>query len=255
MNDSLGDRHKGYEAVTRFFLPARTNMILRVDGRAFHGYTRSCKRPYDDDLMAAMDQTAIALCEEVQGAKLAYVQSDEITVWSTSYDNLGSMPWFGGNVQKIVSVAASVATARFNQARFMQGMRAAEALGNDFNEWQRDDWERTLSTAHFDARVFTIPELAEVANCFKWRGDDCSRNSIQMMARSLYSHKDLDGKSTEDLIDLIRAKGREWEDLAPRYKRGRLVKRVEGKWTVCDVTDFTWAYWMGIVKAEVTSTV
>lgn len=235
MNDQLGDRQKGYENVTRMYLTPRTNIVLRVDGRAFSSYTHNCKRPFDDDLMSAMDQTAIALCEEVQGAKLAYVQSDEITVWATSYDNIGSMPWFGGNIQKITSIAASVATARFNKIRLWWHYETQESF-------------KTFSLAHFDARVFTIPELAEVANCFKWRGDDCSRNSIQMVARSLYSHRELENVSTENLLTMISSKGGDWEALAPRYKRGRLIRRVEGKWTVCDVTDFTWIYWMGIIN-------
>lgn len=240
MYSDLSIRMKIYESATRTYLPPRSNMVIRVDGRAFHTYTRGCKTPFDDDLMAAMDATAIALCEEVQGAKLGYVQSDEITVWATSYDNLGSMPWFGGSIQKMTSIAASVATARFNQYRLMSIFMSAEV--------QHMFTKAADHLAHFDARVWTIPELAEVANMFKWRADDASRNSVQMVARSLYSHRELEGKSTSELHDLIHTKGQNWNDLAPRYKRGRLVKRVDGKWEICDLTDFTWQYWMGIIN-------
>ncbi len=252
MNDSMGDRFKDYEAATQTTLMVRSNMLLRADGRSFHTYTRSCKRPFDDDLMAAMDLTAIALCEEIQGAKLGYVQSDEITVWATGYDKVGTDTWFGGNVQKVVSVAASVATAAFNRVRQVQCIREARELG--CLEGDLDIWGE-FNMAHFDARVFLVPDLIEVANAFKWRADDCSRNSIQMLARSLYSHAELEGKSTAQLHDLMHAKGVNWNDLAPRYKRGRLIRRVEGKWQVVDLVDFTFDYWMGIVKECMPTTV
>lgn len=250
MNDELGDRMKVYEGVTRAFLTPRTNMIIRVDGRAFHTYTRGCKIPFDDDLMDAMDATAIAFCEEVQGAKLGYVQSDEITVWATSYDSLGTTAWFGGNVQKIVSIVASTATAVFNQVRWQQNVKRLVNASQVLSDIMGQPCSLIPQIAHFDARVWTIPEISEIANVFKWRADDASRNSVQMMARSLYSHKELEGKPLSDLHDLIYAKGQNWNDLAPRYKRGRLVKKIDGKWQICDLTDFTWLYWMEIVKTQ-----
>lgn len=237
MSDDLGNRMKGYENITRNHLPPRTNLFIRIDGRAFHSYTRNCAKPFDDDLMAAMDQTATALCEEIQGAKLAYVQSDEINIWATSYDKIGSEAWFGGNIQKIASVGASIATARFNQVRDNQQYD---------NRCQVND---RPGIAHFDARVFTIPELPEVANMLLWRCQDASRNSVQMYARSLYSHKELEGKNLSELHDLIHAKGLNWNNLAPRYKRGRLVKRVEGMWQIVDLDDFSFDYWFYLVKA------
>lgn len=232
---------KQYENTTRTFLTPRTNMIVRADGRAFHSYAAKCAKPFDNNLIYAMDQTALTLCGEIQGAKLGYVQSDEITVWATSYDSLGSQAWFGGNLQKIVSIAASVATATFNKIRDEQ-YPPSDGMGMGGTEWGLG------ARAHFDARVWTIPELSEVANMFKWRADDASRNSVQMVARSLYSHKELDSKPLNVLHDMIHAKGQNWNDLAPRYKRGRLVKRVDGRWAICDLTDFTWTYWMGIVQ-------
>lgn len=254
MNDSFGDRFKRYESATQTTLMARSNMLLRVDGRSFHTYTRSCKRPFDDHLMYAMDQTAIELCQEVQGAKLGYVQSDEITVWATGYDSVGTDTWFGGNVQKTVSIAASVATATFNRERLIWDCESPK--GTRPKGWPEGiqgvaplipPSQSRLPLAHFDARVFLVPDLFEVANAFKWRADDCSRNSIQMLARSLYSHHELEGKSTAQLHDLMHAKGVNWNDLEPRYKRGRLIKRVDTKWQVVDLTDFTFDYWIKIV--------
>ena len=135
--DSLGDRMKAdYESRARYFLPRRTYTLIRVDGKNFHTYTRGCARPYDADLMADMDAAAIALCENSEGAKLAFVQSDEISVLLTDFASLQTEAWFDGNLQKICSVSAAIAAAHFNQARAAR--RSPEQPG---------------ALAYFDSRV------------------------------------------------------------------------------------------------------
>lgn len=117
-SDSLGDRMKSnFEVRTRTFLPRRTNTIIRLDGRAFHSYTRGLQRPYDLDFMSDMDETAKFLCENIQGCKLAYVQSDEISLLLTDFEDITTEAWFDGNVQKMVSISAAMAAAKFNQLR------------------------------------------------------------------------------------------------------------------------------------------
>ena len=119
MKDSLGDRIKGhYENRFRHHLPRRSYTILRVDGKAFHTYTRGCERPFDFALMEDMDFTAKAMCEQIQGCKLAYVQSDEISLVLTDFDTLQTDAWFDGNIQKMVSISAAIATAEFNATAF-----------------------------------------------------------------------------------------------------------------------------------------
>ena len=107
---NLHERMKSYEAVSQLTLTARMPMIIRVDGRAFHSLTQHCARPFDLKLNEAMAQTAVTLCQEIDGTQLAYVQSDEISVLAIDYQTVDSAPWFGGNVQKVTSVSASVAT-------------------------------------------------------------------------------------------------------------------------------------------------
>jgi tRNA(His) guanylyltransferase len=267
-NDSLGDRMKNnYENRTRIMLPRRTNMIIRVDGRAFHTYTRNCQKPYDDGLMDDMNSTAIALCEDIQGSKLAYVQSDEISILVTDYDDINTCAWFDGNLQKICSISASIATQTFNNARLMRNALLSfnSAFGHisDGNEKVEQRYVTRLQelinnqcSANFDSRVFIIPETAEVANYFLWRCQDASRNSLQMLARSLYSHNELEGKNSSQLHDLIHTKGDNWNNLAPKYKRGRLIaKTVEkdlviGQWGVHDIPDtHGFEYWNLLVKS------
>lgn len=204
MKDALGDRIKGqYEDRTRFFLPRRTYTIIRVDGKAFHTLTKDFKRPFDRVLMDMMDITAQALCKEIQGAAFAYTQSDEISILLTDFTKITTNAWFDGNVQKMVSIAAACATMAFNDELVRRGLSHKKAM--------------------FDARVFTIPDAVEVENYFVWRQNDATRNSIQMAARAVYSHKELDGKSTNNLLDMLQAKGVNWNQYTSGEKRGRCI--------------------------------
>lgn len=203
-HDALGSRMKGYELACRTALPRRLPVILRFDGKAFHTYTRGMKRPVDEGFVEAMNTAAKALCEEVEGAVLAYVQSDEISVLVHNYRRLASEPWFRNEPQKMVSVGASVASVAMTLAS-----------GRIFREPR---------PAHFDGRAFVLPE-AEVCNYFVWRQQDATRNSIQMLAQSLYSPRELHGKHTGELQELTWQKGHNWNDMPTSQKRGRCIVR------------------------------
>ena len=210
MKDALGDRMKEqYEKRTRTFLPRRTYTIIRLDGKAFHTFTRGMNKPDDKVLMHAMDETAKFLCKEIQGCKMAYVQSDEISLLLTDFDKITTDAWFNGQVQKMVSVAASIATAKFNDIVKTQ-------------KWKIKD-QKEVGLAFFDARAFTIPDPVEVENYFIYRQKDATRNSISMHAQSLYSHKELHGKSQADMYDMIHEKGDNWNNLPEGFKRGRTI--------------------------------
>ena len=206
MTDTLGDRMKAYEACTQSHMPRRTHTIIRIDGRAFHTLTRKveAKKPYDADLIAVMNETALVVVKEVSGAVLAYVQSDEISVLCTDFHEVGTQAWFGGNVQKHCSVSASIATAQLNKS-----------LATHFPT------KDVVATC--DSRVFTVPDAVEVYNYFLWRLRDWERNSIQMMARASFSHKELHGKSTRDMHEMLHGVDKNWALLPDDIKRGRLI--------------------------------
>ncbi len=205
IGDSLGNRMKGYELATRTSLPRRMPVIVRVDGKAFHSYTRKCARPFDYRFAAAMDLVAKTLCEEMQGAVLAYVQSDEVSVLLHNYKRHATAAWFDNEVQKIVSVAASIAGSTMT-------LESYNVFGGD------------VVPAYFDARVFVLPE-ADVCNYFIWRQQDATRNSIQMSAQALYSPAEMYRKNTSELQDMMHEKGVNWNEYSTRYKRGRCVER------------------------------
>lgn len=243
MFDTLGDRIKRlYEKVTRYFLPGRTYTIIRVDGKAFHTYTKGLFRPFDAGLIEDMDNTAKYLCEHIQGAKFAFVQSDEISILLTDFDTITTQGWFEGNLQKMCSVSASFATAIFNQLRLQRYFYENERgkgnknitehfeKGVDVNEFQIAVGDIVNyfpigkdKLAHFDSRVFQIHDKVEVENYFIWRGQDCTRNSIASVAQSLYSSKELNGKGGNEQQEMIFQKGQNWNDLSPELKRGRLI--------------------------------
>jgi tRNA(His) guanylyltransferase len=200
--DSLGDRMKDYESITRAVLPRKSWVVLRIDGRNFHAWTRGLERPFSMALARAIDSTAAALCEEISGAVLAYTQSDEISVLMHDFTKPGTEPWFGGIVQKIASVSASIATAYFNQ------------------------FSPKSQLAHFDARVFTVPSASEAANYLIWRQRDAVRNSISMAAHAMFSQKQLHGVSSNQMQEMLFVQGVNWNDYPIRFKRGgQVVKR------------------------------
>jgi len=204
--DSLGDRMKKYyEDRYRFYLTRKTPVILRLDGKAFHTLTRECEKPFSPPFQRVMERTALALCGEIQGAKCAYVQSDEISILLTDFDTLDTQAWFDYNIQKIVSVSAGVASTTFSS---LWGERAV-----------------------FDARVFNLPKK-EVCNYFIWRQLDWVRNSVHMLARAHFSQKQLNGKKRDDMINMLFGKGVHWIDLESKWRNGTFVFRCTEEWRV-----------------------
>ncbi|MEI8329982.1 MAG: tRNA(His) guanylyltransferase Thg1 family protein [Chlamydiia bacterium] len=233
-NFSLGDRMKEfYEDRFRYYVPRRTYTLIRIDGKAFHTYTKGLVSPFDAGLIADMNETTAYLCKNIQGANFGYCQSDEISILITDFDERDTQMWFDGNLQKMASVAASMATSKFNE------LRADRYIREKFNsgiETITPLWIENLKKikkAEFDARVFQIPQKSEVENYFIFRQQDGTRNSVQSVAQSLYSQSELNGKKEKDMQEMIFQKGINWNDYHFREKRGGIIAKVpttvEGK--------------------------
>ena len=218
--DSLGDRMKeNYENRSKTYLTRRTPVIIRLDGKAFHTFTRGLKKPYDEILHNTMNETLKYLCENIQGCKLGYTQSDEITLLLTDYDTLTTSAWFDYNVQKICSVSASMATMAFNRF-FTKFFNEIFIYGKDESEEYTRTLFNKIGIAMFDARCFNIPE-SEITNCFVWRQQDATRNAIQMLGQCNFSHKELQNKSCNDIQDMLMLqKGINFNDMPTAFKRG-----------------------------------
>ena len=210
---SIGDRMKGYENISRIYLPRRIPAIIRLDGKAFHSFTRGFCKPFDNVLMKAMQNTMKRLCEEIQGCVFGYTQSDEITLVLTDYATIHTDAWFGYNIQKMASVAASMATVYFNNSWLLECNRLPESNDREFYFEQQ-------GKAMFDARCFSIPK-DEVCNCLIWRQQDATRNSIQSVGQAHFSQKELNGKSCNEIQDMLfTEKNINWGDFPTDCKRG-----------------------------------
>ena len=249
MKDDLGDRMKEYEMVTRQKLPRRGYTIIRIDGKAFHTYTKGLQRPFDIELVEDMDATAAFLCREIQNAVCAFVQSDEISILMCDFDKLTTSPWFDNNILKITSVSSSMATAFFNYRRlvtywsgdwkwnndidtgfgvkehFEEGYdhendEAMIGLSKIINYFPNGKWKLPM----FDSRPFQVPNKLEAENYFIWRQQDTVKNSIPSLAQTLFSHKELHGKNDKEKQEMMFQKsGINWNDYDPKLKRGRMI--------------------------------
>lgn len=204
---------KSYEGRTRYFLPRRCYTMIRIDGKAFHSYTKGLSRPFDSGLIEDMQLTTNFLCEQFS-ADIGYCQSDEISLVLTDFKNKDSQAIFDNNLQKICSVSASCATSEFNYLRMVRA--------NSFSG----------KRAQFDSRVWTLSDPWDVFNTFLWRQQDATRNSVQMVAQSLCSHKELQGKNINEQQELIFQKGQNWNDYPTFCKRGTFIYKTDNGYSI-----------------------
>lgn len=234
VNDELGKRMKEYyESIPKTKLMRRTPVAIRLDGKAFHTFTKGFQKPFDEILIKSMQETMKYLCENIQGCVLGYTQSDEITLILVDYKNLNSSAWFDYEVQKMCSIAASMATMKFNKV--FDALTCGVRQGEDGNAYVR----AKLKGAMFDARVFNIPK-EEVTNLIYWRQVDATRNSIQMVGQANFSHKELQNKSQNDIQNmLLTEKDINWNNFPTHQKRGSCCIKV-------------YKYFNAITKEEIT---
>ncbi len=215
---NLHERMKQYEAVSQTYLMRRTPVIIRLDGVAFHTFTKDFDKPLDEVLGTAMRATTRYLVNNIQGCVCGYTQSDEISLVLQDYKKLDTDAWFGYNVQKLVSVSAKMATDHFHRAFYNA------ACGIDAEKCIDLYW-RAMSDNNvgFDSRCWNLP-FEEVNNYLIDRQQDAERNSINLLAQQYYSQRELDGiKSNELQNKLFTEQGINWNDLPDYQKRGYLA--------------------------------
>ena len=236
-----------YESVPKTKLVRRMPVVIRIDGKAFHTWTRGFNKPYDKVLSNAMVQTMEQLCRNIQGCVFGYTQSDEITLVLVDYNTIDTQAWFDYEVQKLCSVSASMATMFFNKIFADEVQKYYTWLY--INEYQIKDkfpkenkylvsdnekavdllgkYQPKVFTAMFDARCFNIPK-EEVCNMLIWRQQDASRNSIEMLGRFYFSEKELFKKNTSEIQDMLMEKyGVNWNNVETRLKRGCACYKIE----------------------------
>jgi tRNA(His) 5'-end guanylyltransferase len=211
IHKELGIRMKEYEYVTRYKVIPHTPTILRLDGKSFHTFTKGMNRPFDDimhqSMCYAMEE---AIKNDIQNAVFATTHSDEISILLKDYPNLNTEQWFAGIIQKLCSIAAASISVHFNDC-----FRSIQTKSEDPN------------FGLFDCRVFQVPK-GEVVNYFIWRQQDATKNSIQMLGQSYFSHKELQGKSGKDIQHmLLTQKDINWNDIDVWKRRGSTCYRLQ----------------------------
>lgn len=201
MIDSLGDRMKGYEREARTVLPPRSWTVIRLDGRAFHTWTKGLARPFDEQLIRQIGACMKVLCEEIAGTVIGYCQSDEISLIVSDFQRPTTQAFYGGQVQKIASVSASILTANF-----------ARGFPN-------------RPPAVFDSRVFTLPDRDEVRNYLLWRQRDAQRNAISMLASESFSAKQLHGVPVDERRAMLERAGVNFAAVNPSFLNGQTCHR------------------------------
>lgn len=236
VHDDLGKRMKTYyEAIPKTSLMRRTPVAIRIDGKAFHTFTRGFEKPFDTLLVNTMQQTTKKLCENIQNCVFGYTQSDEITLILVDYKDINTAAWFDYEVQKLCSISASMATLYFNKF-FKQSVEEFD-INSIIKEKEVDNYKllnsykRALNTgAMFDSRCFNIPK-EEVCNLIYWRQLDATRNSIQMVGQANFSHKELQGLTCNKIQDkLITETDINWNNYPTYLKRGTSCLKKDSEW-------------------------
>lgn len=235
VKDALGNRMKTYyEEIPKIKLMRRIPVIIRIDGKAFHSFTKDFEKPFDMVLIKSMQETTKYLCENIQGCVFGYTQSDEISLVLIDYKKLNSSAWFDYELQKMCSIAASMATMAFNKFFILNSVEFIVNTQCDTDKEEKEYqklfniYEKAYRKgAMFDARCFNIPR-EEVTNCIYWRQVDASRNSIQMVGQANFSHNELQNKTCNDIQDMLMIqKGINWNDYPAYLKRGTAVIKEE----------------------------
>lgn len=226
--DNLGERMKiFYEAVPKTRLMRRCPVIIRLDGKAAHTFTHGFEKPFDVIFTMTMQQTMKHLCKNIQGCVLGYTQSDEITLVLIDYNTLETQAFFDYEIQKLCSITASMATLYFNH--FFQ------ESANNLKGYPLYDLycKKAQAGLMFDSRCFNIPK-EEVCNMLYWRQLDAMKNSIQMVGRANFSHKQLQNKSCEEIKQMLHEKedAKDWENYSTFYQRGSCCVKQEEGWEI-----------------------
>ena len=208
-----------YENRYRMKLTRRTPVIVRIDGKAFHTFTRGFEKPFDYLLIDAMQGTTKYLCEHVEGCVFGYTQSDEISLLLIDYKRLNCAAYFDYNVQKIASITASMATLAFNRI-FSNSVYKIEENEEEDQNYINALFRAVNQGALFDSRCFNIPK-EEVCNYFYSRQIDAIRNSKEMAGRAYFSANELHKVNTTSIVSkLLEEKGIDWNEYPIPAQRG-----------------------------------
>ena len=219
---SLEDKCLYYRGLGEHRLLPNSYVMVMLDGRSFSHFVKNkFQKPFDDDFIGMMNETAKYVCKNVQGAKFAYVQSDEISIVLTDFDTPTTDAFFSNRLSKLHSIIASLATAKFNQLMMLYRLQNNMGINPG-------DCIENAPLYQFDCKCWNVPTYNDVFAWFLYRNIDCTKNSKQQTAQTYLPHKELMGKTTDTQIEYLKeTKNIDWNDFTPNKKWGRFIWKVE----------------------------
>jgi len=228
---NLKEKCNYYRDLTDYRILPNSNILVMLDGKNFSTLVKNhFKKPFDDDFIDMMNKTAKFLCNNVQGVKFAYTQSDEISLLITDYDTQETDTPFGGRLCKLQSILASLATSEFNRQFILNKLSNKFVDSGDVDVTFAEVYDEInkMKLAQFDCKVWVVPNKNDVYAWFLYRQIDCIRNSKQQTAQTYLSPKDLMSRNTDEQVELCKAKsGVDWCAFADQYRFGRFVYKKE----------------------------
>lgn len=220
--DTLKEKCEYYRSLTDYKLMPNSYVLVMVDGHCFSKLIKNkFDKPFDDLFINMMNETAMYLCENIQGAKFAYTQSDEISILITDFDTPKTDSFFSFRLCKMQSLIAAMATAKFNQ---MYAKLANDYKGFDLKKFDMKEYP----TYTFDCKVWTVPNANDAYAWFLYRQTDCIKNSKAQTAQTFIPHDTLKHLNADEMINLCKeTKGIDWYDYPNDRKYGRVIKKVE----------------------------
>lgn len=230
--DTLKDKCEYFRSLTDYKLTPNSYVIAMLDGRSFSKMIKNkYKKPFDETFISIMNEVAEYLVKNIQGAKFAYTQSDEISILITDFDTPETDAAFGYRICKLQSILASMAAAKFNQLALLYDIepRLYDNCKTDSEETVYRAQEvldalKNQRLVEFDCKVWSVPDYNTAFCHFLWRQNDCIRNSKQQAAQTYLSHKELMGKQTDEQVELLlNEKGIDWNNYTDGEKYGRII--------------------------------
>ena len=228
---NLEDKCQYYRGLTDYRLLPNRDILVMLDGKNFSKLIKNnFKKPFDDDFIDMMNKTAQFLCENVQGCKFAYTQSDEISLLITDYETTETDTLFGGRLCKIQSILASLATSEFNRQFILYNIYHSDK--RNIGAGDCVDIIEKMKMAQFDCKVWVVPSQNDAFAWFLYRQLDCVKNSKQQTAQTYLPHKQLVGHNADEQIQMVAEKnGIDWYAFDNKYKYGRFVYKVKKQMT------------------------
>ena len=219
---TLEEKFNEYREKVNYKLDKNLPLICMIDGRGFSKRVKKkFKRPFDDSFISLLNKTAEYTSKNIQCCKFAYVQSDEISFYIDSINEI-NQPFFEYRLCKLNSLISSIATGFFNTEIIKNSLPISEYASSGDNIQMINDFFKKYKPFQFDCKSFNVNDNNDVYAWFLYRQLDCIKNSKQQTAQTYIPHNDLLNLNSDEQIELLKSKYNiDWNDYDAGKKFGK----------------------------------